>query len=176
VALLTVTQLREHVESDLPDAALERILDAEDAEIVRRFGALASESEELAGDARLLFLRRHAAAVTTVTETEADNATVTTLAANDFRQWGGGILERLATGDHPRAAWGPVVTVAYTPEDDSTERTHVLIQLCQLAARYTGAQHESVGQGDYAVTLPDYRRERERLLLGLAPRGGLWLA
>lgn len=176
MALLTVTQLREHVETDLPDAALERILDAEDAEIVRRFGSATSASETLAGNALLLFLSRSPGTISTITETEADNLTTTTLAADDYRLWPGGILERLATGTNGRSAWAPVVTVTYAPTDDQAQRIHTLIQVCQLAARYTGVVQESVGQGDYAITLQDYRRERERLLSQLAPRGGIWLA
>lgn len=180
MALLTVAQLREHVETDLDDAALQRILDAEEAAIVGRYGAHASATELLRGGDRLLFLTRPAQAIASVTE-EVDNVftepSVTLLAADDYRIWEDGrYLERLATGTNPRLYWGDRVTVVYTPADETAQRTLILVQLCKLAIRYTGARQESVGQGDYSAQEADYVAERNRLLRQLAPRGGIVFA
>lgn len=176
MTLLTVTQLRGHVESDLDDTALQRLLDSEDAEIVRLFGPVSSATELHAGGADVvqLVLDRQIASITSVTEVV--DGTSTTLSADDYRQWWGQSLERLDDGTNPRSSWGERVTVVYVPNDATAQRTAVLIQLVQLALRYTGLRQESVGQGDYAATMLDQRRERARLLGQLAPRGGLWLA
>lgn len=180
MALLTVAQLRAHVETDLDDTALQAILDSEEGEIVKRYGAHASATELLRGGERLLFLTRPAASITSVTE-EVDGVfaepSVTVLAADDYRIWQGGrYLERLTTGTNPRLYWGDRVTVVYTPADETAQRTLILVNLCKLAIRYTGADSESVGAGDYSARERDYAAERTKLLRQLAPRGGIVFA
>lgn len=172
--LLTVGELREHLETDLSDEALQRILNAEEAEIVRRYGPTATQTEMQQGGQTLLVLWRKAGSITSVIETAIDNVTQTTLAANDYRLWPSGQLERLVTGTHPAAFWAPLVTVTYVPEDQSAQRKGVLVQLAALAAKYNGLKSESVGGGDYSATSLDYTIERERLLRSLAGRK-LWV-
>ena len=173
-ALLTVTQLREHVETDLADTALQRLLDSEDAEIVRRCGALASVTETIKGGGELLFLARPAASITTVTE-EVYHAS-TTLATDDWELWWSQALRRDDDGTNPRATWGDEVTVTYVPVSDAAQRALALIDLVKLALAYSGLQQQAVGQADFSATGLDYRRERERILGRLAPRGGIVLA
>jgi hypothetical protein len=171
--ILTLAQMRESVETDLPDAALQRLIDAEDAEIVRRYGAPATQTQVLRGGSASLYLSRQASAITSVSEEVG--GTVTALAADDYELWSGGILEREADGTNGRAAWGERVTVVYVPVADAEQRTACLAQLVQLAVRYSGVASESIG-GDYSATKHDYQRERERLLRKLAPRGGMVIA
>jgi len=171
--LLTVDQFREHFETDLSDEALQRILDADEAEIVARCGAHASASEMLPGGGEWLVLARTPASITSVTEVVGDTTTV--LASNDYRVWPHGQLERLSSGTNGASYWGDVVTVVYVPEDRNAQRTGVLIKLATLSARFTGLKQESVGGGDYASTALDYTLERERLLRSLAPKGSLWV-
>lgn len=166
--LLTPISLREHVETDLSDAALQCILDSEEAEIVRRYGPHATASETLAGGARWLILARDAASVTQIVET-ADGLD-TALGADAYRLWPGGRIERLD------AIWAPRVAVTYTPREETAQRRLALINLCKLAIAYSGLKSEGVGSGDYQATALDYTGEREKLLRGLAPRGGLWFA
>jgi hypothetical protein len=172
--LLTVAQLRQHIETDLLDAALQRFLDANEAEIVRLFGAAASVTERLAGGGYMLMLADAPASITSITETVSLVATV--LAADDYYAWPGGILERLSTGTNGRSAWGELVTVVYVPADRSAQRTAVLVKLCQLDVAYDGLKWASVGSSDYQQTALDYPAERMRLLRSLAPRGGFVIA
>ncbi len=171
--LLTVGQLREHLETDLSDEALQRILDAEEAEIVARYGAHSSASEMLPGGGEWLVLERTPASITSVTEIVGD--TTTTLATDDYRVWPRGQLERLATGTNGASYWGDVVTVVYVPEDANARRSGVLIKLATLGVRFTGVKQESVGAGDHSETALDFTLERERLLRSLAPKGALWV-
>lgn len=171
--LLTVGELREHLETDLPDEALLRIVTAEEAEIIRRYGAHATAAETLPGNGEWLILERTATSITTVTEIDADVTTV--LAANDYRLCQGRQMERLHTGANPRSFWAPLVTVAYVPVDMTAQRKLALVQLATLAAKYTAMKSESVGGGDYSGTSLDYTIERERLLRSLAGRS-FWLA
>jgi len=167
--LLTTTQLQEHLQSDLSDDALQRLLDSEESEIIRRYGAHAAANAMLAGGGDRLVLPRQTASITTVIETVSDEDT--TLSANDHRLWHDAVLERLDTGDNPRDEWGDRVTVTYVPEDRAAQRKLALVQLCKLAAAYEGLASEGVGGSDYSMTALDYRRERERLLAALRPRG-----
>jgi hypothetical protein len=169
MALLTTDQLRQHLETGLEDAALQRLLDAEEAEIIRRYGPHASATELHAPDSEWMFLRREPSSIDTVTETVGDEDTV--LSSDDYRDWGAGRLERLDDGTNPRSSWGDRVEVQYTPVDRQDERTMALINLCKLAAEYNALEDISVGGGDYRASSLEYNRERERLLGSLAPRG-----
>jgi hypothetical protein len=166
--LMTVSQIREHLETDLTDEALQRILNAEEAEIVQRYGAHATATEMLPGDGEWLVLERTLSTITSVTEIADSVSTV--LATNDYRIWPKGKLERLVTGTNPRTYWAPVVTVVYVPEDATAQRRGVLIRLVTLAAKYAGLKSESVGSGDYSMSSMDYTAEREALLRSLASR------
>lgn len=189
-ALLTAAQLREHVETDLPDTALDRIILAEEGEIVRRYGPHATAAETLQGGDEFLVLARAAASITAVTETIG--LTDTVLAADDYRLWPGGRLQRRADGTtgsfqpnvmggvidtlNVTPRWGDRVAVTYVPVDETAQRTLVLVQLCKLAIQYSGLKSESVGGGDHSETTADYPVEREKLLRSLRPRGGMIFA
>jgi hypothetical protein len=174
MTLLTLAQVREHVETDLVDDALQRLIDAEDEEILKRCGPPTSQTEILKGGDTHLYLSRLVSTITSIAEQVED--TTTTLAADDYDLWWNQALEREEDGTNPRAVWGERVTVVYLPQDQTSQRIMTLIQLVQLAVRYSGVQQESVGSGDYSVGNYDYQHERERLLRKLEPRGGIWLA
>jgi hypothetical protein len=166
--LLTVAQLHEHLETDLPDSALQRILDSEENELILRHGAHATASELLPGQGEWLVLSRPAASITSITETIGDDATV--LAADDYELWGGLRLKREDDGTNPRECWGDTAAVVYVPASQVAQRTLVLVNLCRLAIVYTGLASEAVGSGDHSETALVYNQERERLLRSLAPR------
>jgi len=172
--LLTPSELRGHVETDLSEGVLQSILDAEETEIIRRYGAHATQTDLLPGGELWLVLRRTPVSFTSVTETV--NTTSTVLAADDYRHWGGGRLERLGTGTNARSEWGDRVSVVYVPEARSDQRKLVLVQLALLAIQYQGVQREAIGGNDYNVEYLDHLRERERLMRSLAPRGGMGFA
>lgn len=184
--LLTATQLRQHVESDLPDAALALILESEEAEIVRRYGPHATATDVLSGGEWFplqmaglsgvtgwLVLSRPAVSIVSIVETTFDVSL--NLAAGDYTLWPGGRLEREGWGPNPASWWGEQVVVTFVPVDMTAQRTLVLVQLCKLALQYTGLKSESVG-GDYSATTADYSTERNRILGSLAPRGNFVMA
>lgn len=170
-ALITVAQLREHVETDLGNDALQRIIDDADAVIVERFGAhTGNVVETRSGGGRLLFLDRPASAVVSITERLGMpyDETTTALVANDYRLWyGGRAIERLASGDNPRTNWGDRVVVTSTPAAETARRTRVEIDLCKVAIQFDGT--ESMTVGDHSQTNPEYDVARERVLDDLAP-------
>lgn len=174
MALLVVGQIREHVETDMNDNALQRLIDAEDAEIVRRFGAPTTQTDVLRGGEERLFLSQLASTITSVTEEVAHTTTV--LATDDYEVWWSQELDRLTDGTNGRRTWGERVTVVYVPQTMTAQRVACLTQLVQLAVRYNGVTQESIGAGDYSAASADYQKERERLFRKLAPRGGVFVA
>lgn len=145
MAILTVDEFREHVTTALEDDAVQRLLDAAEAEIVRAAGAPGSTTDIVPGGSRLIALSRPASSITSVTETRYSTSTV--LAANDYLLHPGGfILERLYTGTNPSYGWRGQATVAYTPVDDEAIRIGVQLDLVQLALNSNpGTTAETIG-------------------------------
>lgn len=161
--LLTVAQIRGHIETDLTDEALQRLIDDADAEIIAEAGAVASHVDTMSSCelANVLFLSRRASTITTVVERVGDDDT--TLDATDYELKADGLrIERLDSGPNPRATWGEEVVVTYAPRDMSARRLRVEIDLVRLAAEYDARKSSS--SGDWSQTSADYEGERSRIL------------
>lgn len=164
--LLSLAELRDHFETDLADAALQRLLDAAEEEIVKFAGPHASASDFFSGPlSRSIFLARKAASITSVTERVRDTETV--LDPADYRIAGTRELIRRVDGANPRPYWGDEVSVAYVPVDDTDTRKRVQADLVKLAAQYNASSSESLG--DFSVTAPAYQAERMKILEQLRP-------
>jgi len=167
VSLLTVAELKAQVRTSLADADLQRVIDREEAEVVRFYGphyvdAPTGVTETLEGGTRSLYLRRRLASVTSITEYQtADAASGTALTAGtDYRVWAAqGRLERMPTG----AKWGAVVSVVYVPADDDDLRRAAIVDLCRLALERTALKSESVA-GEYSYQAPDWGQARAEIL------------
>lgn len=169
--LLTVVQLREHVETDLVDSALQRLLDDADEAIVSKWGPHIGNLTEIHTGIVGVNVHLHRQAKTIAEVKEVSGGVATVLVATDFRQrFGGWTLERLPVG----TKWAEEVQVIYTPVSDVPQRTRMTIDLVRLANNYEGLRWERVG--DHQAMALDYERERERLLDSLAPGGGLVIA
>ena len=179
-------RLKGRVETDLLDLELEAMIDAEVAEIVARFGAIASTVFNEIGARQYLTMHNPINEALSVAVVEIDPrqtgaaANRTTLAADDYRILDGGrTLERLIDGTNGRREWAPEVELTYTPKSNQTERDEAVIRLVQLAITYRGLdKQEAVGDHSRGgpVTADAYPREREALLNSLAPRGRLVMA
>jgi len=168
--ILRNAQLGEHIEHDLSDNALQRLNDAETAEILRRFGSTASVTELIASkNDKSVILSQKRATITSVTETV--DTTDTVLSADDYRVWYGAMLQRRDDGTNPRELWGDRVSVVYVPESRAAQRALVLVNLVKLAIEYRGLKSEDIGAGDYSMTQLAYNKERENILRSLVPRG-----
>jgi hypothetical protein len=164
--LLAPADVRGHIETDLLDPAIQRLLDDADAEIIRRFGAhVGNVSETIDGRAQLLAVSRPVQAVVSVTE--RIGVTDTLLDATDWQLWYGKVLERRTDGTHGGTGWGDRITIVYTPVADTSQRARVELDLVKLAIQYSALRTQS--SGDYAETAPDYEDERETILSVLAP-------
>lgn len=159
MSLLTLSETRAQIQTSLTDAELQAVINREEDEIVRLYGASYSGSagtvtETLEGGGAGLFLRRPLTTVASVTEDDA------ALAATDYRAWAQqGRLERLPKG----ARWGEVVAVVYVPYDDNLRRKSVLVDLVRLAVEKTALKSESIA-GEYSYSAPEWEAERAQLL------------
>jgi hypothetical protein len=163
--VLTVDEFREHVSTSLGDDAVQRLLDAAEAEIVRYAGEPSSVSEIVDGRGRYLVLSRPADAITSIVETWWD--TDTTLIADDYLVRSPYVLERLRTGTSPHRDWWGRVTVTYLPADDEAIRIGVLLDLMQLVLNYNpGAASERIGAWEetFRTTLEANKAEKSEIL------------
>lgn len=173
MALLTLVQLKEHIEAELADAALQRLLDAAEQIVAERFGAIAAQVDEYVvtdhqypeGRDKSVILTREASSITSVTE-QMFSAAADTLAADDY-ELRGFLLERLDTGTNPRGKWGHRVVVTYVPFDDTKQRIPVEVNLVKLELAYRGLSAEKAG--DYSMSARKYHEERESILGALKP-------
>lgn len=170
MAILTVDELREHVNSGLSDEALQRLLDAAEVAIVARAGAPGARTELVGGGTRFISVSRPIVAVTSITE-DLDG-TDTVLALDDYRiRTGDLLLERISGGTHSRSTWNGPVQIIYTPVDDTALREEVQIDLIRAALAYspglTGQQIGSWSEQYAANSVWNNAAERDSILARL---------
>jgi hypothetical protein len=169
VGLLTVAQLREHVETSLPDTALERILASCELAIADWAGPLELDDDDAvvavtetvpAPGRTLLQLRQVPTEVTSVVDLH--RGVETTLDASAWR-----VEDRYVRrlGDR---TWGERTTVTFTPFDNSAVRRTVLVQLCQLELNVQPGM-AAQGTGPWSETYGKYLRQRDELLRAIRP-------
>jgi len=153
--------VKAHFETDLADAAIQRLIDAEGEEITRRYGSNTSITEQHFLDARrrIVFTKQPISSVTSVKEgaTLAAGDLTTLVADTDYRLiYNGWAIERVNTD------FLDVVQIEFVPLSDENRRDRVTIDLVKLAIQYQGLKSEKVG--DYSASHLDYQNERERIL------------
>lgn len=174
MSLVTIAVLRAHLETDLGDEALQRVIDDAESEINELAGLLGTSVDEVQGAtlSTALFLSRRATEISTIIE-EIRSGTEyvsTLLDPADYKlRYEGRQVERLASGPNPRYTWGDVVTIVSVPKDDTDRRIRVTIDLCKLAAQYSGLDSEKVG--DYQSQMKRYTAERNEVLSQLSGWG-----
>lgn len=173
MALLTVSQIREAVDTSLSDDRVQDILDATEQDIIGAAGATDEQTEYVPGGYfSHLVLSRPVGVIDSVTE-QADTAAALELAADDYRV-DGYILKRLTTGTNPRSWWNGLVKVVHDPADRLAERKRAQIALFRLELAYSsGVTSERIG--DYSVQFAgspggtSYEDAKAQILSSLAP-------
>ena len=157
--LLSLDALRAVVATDLDDAALLFIIDDEEAELVRRYGAHGDGATPtiatINGGLELLFLPRRAVSVSSVRE-RVYGGTYATVASTSYALSGAGQVTRIG------ALWAPQIEVTYVPADDRALRRRVLIELVRIALEQTGYTSVSVA-GVSSVSAPNWEERRASL-------------
>lgn len=164
MALLTVAQIKEHVETDLSYDELNLLLADAEQLITCTAGEPTASTETHLHSPReantRIWLKQRAATITTVIERGIDGVE-TTLAGSGYRlMLEGRVLERI------NAAWAPEVRIAYTPVSDLATRKRVQVDLVKLAIQYEALGSNAIGS-DVSQSHLSYQAEREKLLRGL---------
>lgn len=141
MSLLTIAQAQAlGVGLGLSDSDLQTIIDREEAELVRRFGAVytgaaISETLEVGECERFVYLLRQITSVSSIIEYlyPGDTAPVTLVAADYFVWAKTGRIKRVSTASY----WGQVVVVTYIPVDDRDLWRMVLAELVRIATEQT---------------------------------------
>ena len=184
--MAVLDRLKLRVETDLTDTELEAMIDAESAEIVDRFGAIAEITRLEEGQRHFITLHRRIDEAETIAIVEIFPSNTgaagnrTTLSTDDYRITNGGrTIERLIDGTNGRRLWSDLVEFTYTPVSDQSRRDEVMIKLVNLSITYQGLDKQE-RVGDFSrgglATSDAYTKEREALLNSLAPRGRLGMA
>lgn len=160
---VSVSDLHDHYETDLPTATLQRILDAADEEVVRSAGNASSQTETLlAQGSKFLALRRRVSSIDSITERRRSSSDPVTLSSNDYRLVGATRVLRLTDGDNGAICWGDQVEIVYTPDVDATLRDRVTLDLCKLAIEFRAFDREKTP--DWEAEQKDYEARRAALL------------
>lgn len=164
-SLLTTTEIREHIDTDLSEAALQRLIDAAEDDITLRYGAHAEAGtvEEQfypsEGETFLFPSRKVNTGSAIVITRQLDGESVATTADASEYAVDDPHRIRLLQSD----VWADhVVTVTYTPVTDGDRRKGVLIDLVKLACRFEALQ--SSRMGDASVSHVEYERTRNAIL------------
>lgn len=164
MSLLTINQIKQHVETDLGRDAIQRLIDDAEAEIVRHFGPHGDSSnpitEDCEGGGEFIFLSRPYDSLTSVTERESEEDTV--LETDDYRSYyGRRALKRQSSGTNGRTRWADDVRVVYTA-DDRDRRRRVMVDLLRLEIQYSGLKSEK--SGNYSESQVEYEAEKTKIL------------
>lgn len=151
MSLLTIAQAQAlGAGIGLSDADLQIILDREEAELVRQFGAVytgaaIAETLEVGERERFVYLPRQITSVSSVVEYFYPGDTApATLVATDYFVWTKtGRIERVSTARY----WGAVVTVSYIPIDDTALWRMVLVELVRIGTEQTATGGSVSGLG-----------------------------
>ena len=171
--LMTVSEVREAVETGVSDTIMEIWLDAAEEDIIRFAGANGVAqvySKPVEPRISYLLLPRRAVSVELVQVEGQDVATA------DWELEHGGLSVRLwlrssylwSISRYARYNWD--VTIYYTAVDDTNQRKAALIQLVRMQSQHDGLASERVG--DYSRSSADYAKERRRILGALRTASG----
>lgn len=171
MAILVPAELREHIQTSLPDTALQRLIDGAALDIVSQCGPLGVVEDRRRGGGILLFLSRPAASITSVIERYGDPLGLTdiTLDTTDFTLLPDNrTLRREWIGTHRVDRWADDVIVTYSRLDDTSDRQRALINLVKLEIAYQpGLTAQSIGTWMEQYRNVNYVDERAQIFASL---------
>lgn len=157
---LTAADVKNYIETSLPNEQLDLLLGAAYADIDNAIGPVGNVSEWHSPHGDLIMLGSRAQVIVSVLE-RAQSTSPTTLAADDYQlSTDGWTLRRLRGGTNAAYHWHPKVNVTFTPWSDEDERDRVAISLVKLdlthqpgiASQTIGSWSETFSPGDTSYT------------------------
>ncbi len=163
MALLTAKEIREQVQTDLSDAALQKIYDAELKRIEVKVGKNTAVVEtKFALGLVDTYTQRPIGTINSIGERQTAAAAQVTLSSDDYRLFGPRGLRRLDTGTNGASFWGSEIVINYDPIDDIDRRNLALVELVRIAVEERAVAAEK--DGDYQATYRDPKRARRETL------------
>ena len=166
--LLALDAIRELVQTGLSDAALEVVVDAEDAAIVDLLGphtgtTTTTLSVSPGSRTRRLILHQRADSIEAVSEywPDDDPSEAVDVPASEFLLDRGFQLVR-----HGGNCWRDRVIVTMTPDRNLARRRAALVDLVRLRLQFTGLASEDEGSHSYSA-IADHEAERQRILVSI---------
>jgi len=166
-----LAEVRARVETDLDDATLQTIIDAEIESLEREVGGASAVQTTQVSGLRMFVLNRKPESITSITERRTYESDVVALSANDYRLIGGYSLRRLSDGDNPASTWGEEVVVSYAPEIDQNLRDRVIFDLVQIAVEFRAFETEEIGDDYKRSETSGALAERRRVLIAQVHEG-----
>lgn len=175
----------------LGDDALQRLIDANEAYMVRILGPHTREGSAAVdlfdGGLATVLPRQAVGSVVQVRERPYSDTTWTVLASDDYLVEDDGLtLTRVHTGTNPATRWAYLTEVTYVPRSNLAERIGALLDMVGtdvgtgvatpggLVRRTMGSWTEEYGDGDGGGSSVD--AAKNRILARLLPRAGVVLA
>lgn len=192
MSLISPAVYKEHDPgATLGDDALQRLIDANEAYMVRILGPHTREGSPAVdlfdGGLQTILPRQAVGSVVQVRERPYSDATWTVLASDDYLVLDDGLtLRRVETGTNPSTRWAYLTEVTYVPMSNLAERIAALLDMVGtdvgtgvatpggLVRRTMGSWTEEYGDGDSGGTSVD--AAKNRILARLLPRAGVVLA
>jgi hypothetical protein len=100
--------------------------------------------ETLEGEGMNLFTQVEIGSIVSIVEDDV------TLTEDEYRTWGGGVIERLPED----SMWGDRMVVTYKPADDRPKRRQAIVDMARLVVERSAMRSESIA-GEYSFTAPD---------------------
>ena len=158
--LLTVAEVKEHVGTGLPDAALGRLIDAQDAYIRRMVGehdpatTMVYEDQGQGGRQRV-WLPRPASSVAKVEDRYLTDSAWILRAASTYYLSEQGRSVEISWGEWLRER----VRITFTPVPQNDERIQALVALVRLETQDTGLQSERDDTYSYQAKSKEQARQ-----------------
>jgi len=149
MTILSAIELKQHIETDLSDTALDRLAAAAESLIEDVLGPVSARTDDLIGRHQAIYTTAAVASVTTVKERDFIDDAAVTLSADDYRIQNGFRFIRLQDGTNGRREWAQHVEIIYAPEVDTGKIQAVQINLVKLDLNYQGARREKHGDVDF---------------------------
>lgn len=186
MSLITPAVYREHdAGCSLGDDAIQRIIDANEAEMVRKIGPHSRVGSPVVethrGAMHSLQPVQIVGTIESVQETW-DGRTWTTLASDDWILLDDGrTIGRLSGGTNSASGWAPLVRLTYVPRHNLEERILGLLEMVGAdvsgGVTYGGISSRTMGSWSESYGTGEASREaaKAKILRRLAPNGGLVL-
>ena len=167
MTLLTVEDLEEHVETDLPEDAIARLIEATTKDITDRYGAntdVEATVDVRGGNRRLYIPYPPAERIIEIKEYRPGYNQL----PRDAKVVDPNVYQMISEGSVMRVghSFAERVIIRYMPINDMGQRRHMAIDLVRLAIVYEAEKISGVGEGGFGINTEhvDYQKERNAIL------------